>query len=93
MDVIFLLCESPPDLLIAVRLRAQECDFGYTIMNIEYAQTEMDRIENSDQFEEITLEEVDPLLEDIYEWSRRDSNHRSHIRRVLIHKRKGGSFD
>jgi hypothetical protein len=93
MDVIFLLMESPPDLLVAVRIGNPNYSSAYTLMNIEYAQTEMDRIERSAEFEELPIEAVDPLLEDVYEWSRRDTNHRSHVRRVLVHKKTGGSFD
>lgn len=93
MDTIFLLLESPPDLIIAVRLREPGYDFGYTLISAEYAQTEMDRIEASDQFEEIPVEKVDPLLDSIYEWRRKENGHRSHVRRVLVHKVKGGSFD
>lgn len=91
MNVIFLLLESPPDLLIAVRLNSPEYCPKYTLIGAKYAQTEMDRIESSNQFEEIPVSQVDPLLESVYEWSRRDTNHRSHVR--LVHKKTGGSFD
>ncbi len=87
MDVIFLLLESPPDLVIAVRTRNLEYSGAYNLMSVEYATTEMERIEGSEEFKEIPIEQVDPLLEDIYEWSRKQPhNTRNHVRRVLIHK-------
>ena len=80
---IYIELENPRDLWIATRMKNAERYRAYQMDEVKYGRDVVDDIEDSDQFYELSVHEVELLVGDLYEWPER---YKPRFAKAWIHK-------
>lgn len=82
MNTIFLVCELPMDLIIAVRTGKPGYHGAYDLFTAQYGWSDCDKILDSQEFEEISLNDLPEELKSDHGFQLK----KSHIDKIFIHK-------